>query len=66
MKLKHDWFIRLMMAVGCAGTIVHGFQTVLRKPYDPITPWWGFFGMVTTACLYGVIWAITPENWWKD
>ena len=65
-KLKHGYFIRFIVIAGCVGTIVHGVQTMTREPYDPITPWWGFFGVVTAACLYGVIWAITPENWWRD
>jgi len=64
--MKHDWFIRLIVAVGCIGGMVQAYQTLTREAYAPVEPWWGLFGLLIAACLYGVVWAIVPEKWWKD
>ena len=66
MKLSHHWFLRFTVAVGCIGTLVHTYQTITREAYSIITPWWGAFGFFSSLCLYGLVWAVTPQNWWKD
>jgi len=66
MKLSHDFFLRIMVIFGTVGTLIHGAETFMRKPHEPLTQWWGIHGFVLSGGIYALVWAFTKKSWWKD